>query len=149
MENVFELYRSVVFPWHCDHVGHMNVRWYAHHFDDAGFHLWTVAGVSQKKVHESGIGLVVAKIEIDYVAEMKAGDLLMVRGAFTHVGGKSIRHHLRMYDADTGEVRATQNTVEVFFNPETRRSEAMPDFYRRKLSPLITGYHNEPLHDLS
>ena len=37
MENVFEIYRAVVFPWHCDHIGHMNVRWYAHHFDDAGF----------------------------------------------------------------------------------------------------------------
>ena len=140
MDNVFEVYRSVVFPWHCDHFGHMNVRWYAHHFDDAGFHLWTVAGLSQKQVFASGVSLVVAQTKIDYVREMKAGDMLVVRGGFTHVGGKSLRHHLRMYDADADELRATQDTVEVFFNPETRRSEKMPDDFRARLAPLVVDF---------
>ena len=140
MENVFEVYRSVVFPWHCDHIGHMNVRWYAHHFDDAGFHLWTVAGLSQKTIHESGTGLVVARIAIDYVREMKAGDLMVIRGGFTHVGNRSLRHHLRMYDADSDELRATQDTVEVFFDPETRKSTLMPDYCREKLEPLVVDF---------
>ncbi len=43
-----EIYRSVVFPWNCDQYGHMNVRWYAHHFDDAGFGLWSVIGCSHE-----------------------------------------------------------------------------------------------------
>lgn len=30
---------SVVHPWHCDDMGHMNVRHYAAMFDDASFHL--------------------------------------------------------------------------------------------------------------
>ena len=75
MEHVFELYRSVVFPWHCDHIGHMNVRWYSHHFDDAGFHLWTVAGISQKEMHDSGVSLVVGQTKINYIHELTAGDL--------------------------------------------------------------------------
>ena len=140
MDNVFEVYRSVVFPWHCDHIGHMNVRWYAHHFDDAGFHLWTVAGLSQKAIHESGQGLVVARISIDYIREMKAGDLMVIRGGFTHVGNRSLRHHLRMYDADSDELRATQDTVEVFFDPETRKSAVMPDHYRNRLEPLVVDF---------
>lgn len=49
----YEVYRGVVFPWQCDHFGHMNVRWYAHHFDDGGFHLWTMAGVGQKDIAKS------------------------------------------------------------------------------------------------
>ena len=36
--NWVETNRAVVFPWHCDHFGHMNGRWYAPIFDDAGFH---------------------------------------------------------------------------------------------------------------
>lgn len=140
MRNVFELYRSVVFPWHCDHIGHMNVRWYAHHFDDAGFHLWTVAGVSQKSLHESGTSLVVAQITIDYVREMKAGDLMLIRGGFTHVGNKSVRHHLRMYDADTDELRATQDTVEVFFDPVARRSAVMPGPCRERLTAALADF---------
>ena len=136
-KNVFEVYRAVVFPWHCDHIGHMNVRWYAHHFDDGGFHLWTVAGVSQKEMHDKGHGLVVGQIKIDYLHEMKAGELLVIRGCFSHVGGKSIRHHQRMYNADTGVHCATQETIEVFFDPVARTSAPMPDFYREKLTPLV------------
>ena len=25
-------YRGIVYPWHCDHMGHMNVMWYAGKF---------------------------------------------------------------------------------------------------------------------
>ena len=25
-------YRGTVYPWHCDHVGHMNIMWYAGKF---------------------------------------------------------------------------------------------------------------------
>ena len=28
-------YRGTVYPWHCDHVGHMNVMWYVGKFDEA------------------------------------------------------------------------------------------------------------------
>jgi hypothetical protein len=29
-------YRGSVYPWHCDHVGHMNVMWYVGKFDETG-----------------------------------------------------------------------------------------------------------------
>jgi len=120
----------------------MNVRWYSHHFDDAGFHLWTVAGVSQKEMHDSGVGLVVGQTKINYVHELTAGDLMVIRGGFSHVGGKSIRHHMRMYNADTNVLCATEDTIEVFFNPETRKSDVMPEFYREKLTPLVVDFDN-------
>jgi len=28
-------YRGTVYPWHCDHVGHLNRMWYAGKFDEA------------------------------------------------------------------------------------------------------------------
>ncbi len=28
-------YRGVVYPWHCNHVGHMKVKWYVGKFDEA------------------------------------------------------------------------------------------------------------------
>jgi acyl-CoA thioesterase FadM len=28
-------YRGTVYPWHCDHIGHMNVMWYVGKFDEA------------------------------------------------------------------------------------------------------------------
>jgi acyl-CoA thioester hydrolase len=28
-------YRGTIYPWHCDHMGHMNVMWYVGKFDEA------------------------------------------------------------------------------------------------------------------
>jgi acyl-CoA thioester hydrolase len=28
-------YKGCVYPWHCDHVGHLNIMWYVGKFDEA------------------------------------------------------------------------------------------------------------------
>ena len=128
-----ELNRGVVFPKHCDHLGHMNVRHYASFFDDAGFHLWNRIGVPMSTMRETKICPVVAKIEINYIHELIAGDLLVIEGVFTRIGTKSLGHHMRMLNAETGTLCATQDTVEVFFNLETRQSAPMPNNFRETL----------------
>ena len=60
-------YRSIVLPKHCDHYGHMNVRFYAEHFDDGGFQMWQAAGVRQSDLTRDGMGIVVANISIDFI----------------------------------------------------------------------------------
>lgn len=138
MAEPFELHRGVVFPKDCDHLGHMNVRYYAGHFDDAGFHLWNKIGVNQAQLRASNVCLVVAKIEINYIHEMIAGDLIVIDGAFTKIGNKSIHHHQRMFNAETNTLCATQDTVEVFFDLEKRQSTAMPEFIREQLRPFVS-----------
>lgn len=138
-DRYFELNRGVVFPAHCDHLGHMNVRHYAAFFDDAGFHLWNQIGVDQKPLFESGLSLVVAKIEINYIHELRAGDLLVIDGAFRRVGNKSLGHHMRMFNAETRELCATQDTVEVVFDLKSRRSAPMPDEIREILSRHVVS----------
>ena len=46
----FDLSRTVVLPLHCDGYGHMNVRHYAAFFDDAGWHILAMAGISLGEV---------------------------------------------------------------------------------------------------
>lgn len=137
MSRSYDVYRGVVFPWMCDHFGHMNVRWYSHHFDDAGFHLWTMAGLSQREMRAKGTQVVVAQTTIKYLREMKAGDLILVRAGITKVGTKSVVHFAKMFDADTGVLSATEETVEVFFDPATRTAAAMPEEFRARLLPLV------------
>ena len=137
MSNVFEIYRGVVFPWMCDHIGHMNVRWYAHHFDDGGFHLWSMAGLSQREMRERGTQVVVAQTTIKYIRELKAGDLIVIRAGFVKVGQKSVVHVAKMYNADTNAYSAWEETVEVFFDPEQRKAAPMPDDFRERLTARI------------
>ena len=54
MGHFVETYRGVVFPWHCDQLGHMNVRHYVAMFDDASFHLLTAGGMNMSGMNETG-----------------------------------------------------------------------------------------------
>lgn len=35
-------FKGTVYPWHCDHMGHMNVMWYTGRFDEA---TWAFLGL--------------------------------------------------------------------------------------------------------
>lgn len=134
MNEPFETYRCTVFPWHCDQFGHMNARWYAAHFDEASFHLYHQAGLSYGRMHEAGpIITVVAEITIEYRHEMLAGDLVIVRSGFTHLGNKSLRRTARLYNGDTGKLCAVEHARDVFFDETTRSSTPMPDGFREIL----------------
>tara|TARA_B100000809_G_C15071016_1_gene506006 strand:- start:309 stop:761 length:453 start_codon:yes stop_codon:yes gene_type:complete len=132
-----ETHRAVVFPWHCDHLGHLNVRWYGHFFDDAGWHLWSCIGMSHVTFKARGVVTVVASIKTDFHHESGAGDLLLVKSAFTNLGGKSLTMTQRMTNAETGVLCATQEVVEVFFGMETRTASPMPDDIREKLQAVV------------
>lgn len=134
-----EILRGVVHPWYCDAFGHMNVRWYSHFFDDAAFHLWPLYWGSHKKMErEFGVHTVTASAKVEFIQELVAGDLIIVDSLLTRVGGKSCAFMERMLHVDTGEVHATYETVEVFFDPKTRKSAPIPSEIRAVLEPQVT-----------
>lgn len=135
--NWMETNRAVVFPWHCDHFGHMNVRWYAPIFDDAGFHLWTRLGFTHEAMKESGIVSVVARACTDFIHETRAGDMLKVKSGFTKVGNKSFTYIQHLEHAETGVLCAKQEAVEVFFDLNTRQAVPMPEDIRAKMSNTL------------
>ncbi len=139
MAELTETYRAVVFPWHCDHNGHMNVRWYAHHFDDAGFHLWSVSGLDLSKLRERGINFVVAGNATNFIDELKAGELLVIKSGFVELGNRSLKAVHHMYNADTGALCATHDMVLVGIDAVTRKSAAMPDEMRERLSQKLVS----------
>jgi acyl-CoA thioester hydrolase len=140
-----ETYRGVVFPWHCDHFGHMNVRWYGGFFDDAAFQIWTMLGYGIKRMEVDGYHTVIARSTIEYKREIGPGDLFVIETGFIACGTKSSTHIQRMVNADTGVMHATQETVEVFFHAETRSAIAIPDNIRVLIeSRLVSRDELEP-----
>ncbi len=137
MNDWLETHRGVIFPQHCDHYGHMNVRYYSHFFDDAGWHLWVRWGIKQSDIWDQGVGVVVANRSTDFIKEVKAGTLTLIKGGLTRIGDRSMAYEQRMYDAETGTLHARQTTVEVFFDPDARTSAPMPDTIRQTLEPHL------------
>ena len=138
MPKPIEILRGVVHPWYCDAFGHMNVRWYSHFFDDAAFHLWPLYWGSYQQMQKAfGVHTVTASATIQFRQELVAGDLIIVDSLLTRVGGKSCTFMERMLHVDTLQVHATYETVEVFFDPETRKSTRMPDAIREALESQL------------
>lgn len=137
MADWIETARMVVFPAHCDHLGHMNVRWYAHVLDDGAFHVWPAIGITRALMDAEGAVTVVARTSTDFLREVRAGAMLKVETAFIKLGTKSATHRQRLIDIETGVLHATQEVTEVCFDTKSRSSAPMPDTFRKLIEAAI------------
>jgi len=136
MEKWFDLYRNVVMPAQCDVYGHLNVRNYAAFFDDAGWHVPSLAGLKLAELRAQGLGTVMATLTIEFHNEIRIGELVLIKGAITRVGTKSFAHEMRLYEADSMTHCATQKSVEVCFDTKQRQGVALPEDIREKLKAV-------------
>ena len=60
---LIETYRGAVYPWHCDHMGHMNVMWYVGKFDEATWNLFAAMGVTAAFLKENQRGMAAGPAE--------------------------------------------------------------------------------------
>src|SRR5436190_2173667 len=74
-------YRGTVYPWHCDHMGHMNVMWYVGKFDEATWHVLAKIGATQSRMQQEGFGLAAVEQHIEYKRELHAGDLITIHSS--------------------------------------------------------------------
>src|ERR1700756_2947840 len=81
---------GTIYPWHCDHMGHMNVMWYVGKFDEATWQLMTSIGLSPARRRKEGIGMVAVEQHIEYKRELLAGDLVTIRSYVQEIREKSL-----------------------------------------------------------
>jgi acyl-CoA thioester hydrolase len=139
MEKWVELFRSIVMPAQCDGYGHLNVRHYAGFFDDAAWHFPAMAGLKLSELNARGLGTVVATLTLEFHNEIKAGELILIKGAITRVGTKSFSYEMRLYEPDSMRHCATEKAVEVLFDTAKRQSVPLPDDVKAKLQALHSG----------
>jgi acyl-CoA thioester hydrolase len=139
MEKWFDLYRGIVMPAHCDVYGHLNVRQYAAFFDDAGWHMPAMAGLKLSEIQARGLGTVMASLTIDFLHEVRNGQLILIKGAVTRVGTKSFTYEMRLYEADSMTHCATEKATEVCFDTKKRAGVALPEDVKAKLQAIAIG----------
>ena len=120
-------YRGAVYPWHCDHVGHMNVMWYTGKFDEATWNFFAMLGITPKFLRENGRGMAALDQHTKYLLELHAGDVVTVRTRLLELEGKKIRFIHEMYNGETGNLAATTELMGVHLDTEIRRACAFPD----------------------
>jgi acyl-CoA thioester hydrolase len=129
-------YRGTVYPWHCDHVGHMNVMWYVGKFDEATWHLFAAIGLTPAFLRDNGRGMVAVEQSIAYRRELHAGDIVSVYSRILEVKDKAIRFEHEMRKDDTGEVAATTVLTALHLDTAARKACPFPAEVREKAATL-------------
>jgi acyl-CoA thioester hydrolase len=119
-------YRGTVYPWQCDHVGHMNIMWYVGKFDEANWNFFASLGLTPTYLRESGRGMAGVQQNISYKRELFAGDIVEIRSSLLEIKDKSIRFLHEMRNAETGEVAATCEMTGVHLDREAHKSIPLP-----------------------
>jgi len=125
-------YRGVVYPWHCDHMEHMNVMWYTSKFDEACWQLLSMIGLTSSRFAQDGTGMVAVEQHTQYKRELHPGDAISVRSLLLEIKEKSIRmmHALR-HDA-SDQVAAITEIVGVHIDATLRKAVSLPEDVRRR-----------------
>jgi len=135
--------RGTVYPWHCDHMGHMNVMWYTGKFDEASWQLLSSLGLTRARFRKDGIGMVSVEQHTEFKRELRAGDLITIRSAVLEVKGKSLRLRHEMSNDETGELAATTIIVGVHIDATLRKARPMPLDVRERAVAMIEQARGE------
>jgi acyl-CoA thioester hydrolase len=133
-------YRGVVYPWHCDHMNHMNVMWYVSKFDEATWNLMALWGLTPSMLKQNGICMVAVKQEISYKRECVAGDTITIRSGIIEVREKSVRFFHEMTNNESGELAAVTILTGVQIDATTRKSRPFTESVLVQGKSLVTEY---------
>jgi acyl-CoA thioester hydrolase len=124
-------YRGIVYPWHCDHMGHMNVMWYAGKFDEACWQFLAMLGLQPSRFVQDGTGMAAVEQHIQYKRELHAGDTVTIQSALLEVQDKSIRMLHKMVHDASGAVAATTEVIGVHIDARARKAIPLPEDVRQ------------------
>ena len=131
-------YRGAVYPWQCDHVGHMNIMWYVGKFDEANWNMFARLGLTPSYLRQSVRGMAGVQQNITYKRELFAGDIVEIRSKLLELREKSIRILHEMHNAETGEIAATCEITAVHLDRQAHKSMPFEDAVRAVAAKHLT-----------
>jgi len=122
-----ETYRGRVTPAECDYLGHMNIQFYVARISDATAALNNAIGFTAGYVRSQRRALVTVHQDITYIAEVIAGDLLVMHSGVSAAESKKVRVLHRLTRAGSDEPVMTANVLMVAMDLERRRAAAIDE----------------------
>ncbi len=132
-------YRGAVYPWHCDHVGHMNVMWYVGKFDEATWQLFNMLGLSPAWLRDNDRGMAAVDQHLSYLRELHAGDVVTIRSELLEIGERSLRFRHHMLNDGSAETAARTEIKAVHLDTAARRSCDLPRDVIERARDLLTA----------
>lgn len=134
--------RKTIPEKYLDFIGHMNVMYYAHLFDQATFNFYKEIGFGKDYHTQSGKGSMALEQHTCYLAEVRAGESVTVRSRFLGYSEKTF-HFMHFMIKDEGEeLAATTEIIGIHVDMNTRRSSPIPEEIAAEFNVLYEQHSN-------
>ena len=122
-----------------DAMGHMNVRWYMALFDTAAWNFFISHGLDENYFVQKQMGVFALKHFIQYFAEVKAGEAVIMR--IRLLGRTEKRFHFMnfMINETTGRLSAVLEVLGTHADLKLRKAVPMPQDISQKFDTQIAA----------
>ena len=118
--------RHVVQQWECDHQDHWNVRSYMGWMADALYSLSAECGFDEATAGAAGLGLAGVHAEIDFMREVRAGEVIEVFAAVESLSANRVTLRHRFERVGSGETVMVSRLTAVCLDRKARRAAPFP-----------------------
>ena len=140
--------RVDILPEWTDQNGHMNVAYYVLAFDRATDTLYDGLGIGWSYLDRTGRSTFTLSMNVDYLAEVFAGDSVRIVSRLIDCDNKRIRYFHEMHHATNAYIAATNEIFAMHVNMGTRRSEPFPLDIQTRLARMKSAHTALPLSPL-
>ena len=130
-------YQGTIYPWNCDHMGHMNVQFYVAKFDQATWNLMALLGLTSQYFEKEKKGCVSLEQHIKYFKEVAAGDNIFVESEIIEIKDKIILFNHYMIELTGEEIVSETNLTGLHMDTKLRKACSLPKFVKENYKRLI------------
>ena len=134
-EGFIDAARDTVKPWEIDILGHFSFQFYVHRFSGAATQAMTAFGMTPDYVREQRRAMSTFEIDIRFLGELHAGDLVAVKTGLVHLGNSSFR--LPAQDVQRARRRTLRRHEPV--RRASGHGDAPPNTVSRRAAPAGAG----------
>ncbi len=138
------IYRMTIPAKYQDENGHMNMRWYLHLYDDAGYPLVDSFGLTPQYHEEHHTGGFDLEHHIHYLKEVHVGDTVVIYPRLVGRSAKRIHYLLFMVNETRGTLASIFECVNSFADMTMRRTAPYPDDISAKIDAMLAEHNRLP-----
>ena len=115
-------FKGAVLASEYDFTSHMNSQMYVPRFDQATWFLLRAIGVTPVSIKQQSLRIAIVRQNYQFLEELRGGELVEIMSGFVAVGEKYFRFLHQMFNAETGAMLATCDSVAVRASLDTGKS---------------------------
>jgi acyl-CoA thioester hydrolase len=104
--------------------------WYVGKFDEAVWNLLLEVDLTPAYLRSQERGMATVTAAIEYLQELRAGDVIEIRSALTGLGDKAVSVRQTMWNRETGALAASMEAVGVHIDTRLRKAVTFSDTVR-------------------